>query len=476
MKLRAACVLVVGTASGMSLAQGIDTLWTTNCSLCHGKLGQGGGVAAKSLLGDAMLDQNLDRRFFDAIKGGNPNQGMPTFGKTMSDEQIWGLVVYVRELQTQDYRNRIGSPKPEAGVYTSRHASFHVETVADTGMVVPWAMDFMPDGAVLITERAGGLRILRDGKLSEPIPGTPTVRNKGQGGLMEVALHPNFKDNGWIYLAYTDEIQSEDRSLGMTKIVRGKLKDGAWTQQETVFQAKPEHYLPTDIHFGCRIAFDPDDPTTLFFSIGERGMAPMAQDKSRPNGKIHRIRDDGSIPSSNPFVPDSTAYGSIWSYGHRNPQGLVFDLDRQLWDTEHGPRGGDELNRIEQGDNYGWPIVSFGINYNGSPLKTPWSAKAPDGADIRMPAYRWLPSIGACGLDVVRGPAFPAWKGDLLAGGLSGSNVDRIRVKDGAMVEREELLHGLGRVRDISVAPDGTIYIALNDPDKIIRLTPVDTR
>ena len=161
----------------------------------------------------------------------------------------------------------------------------------------------------------------------------------------------------------------------------------------------------------------------------------------------------------------------MWSYGHRNPQGLSFDLQGNLWDTEHAPRGGDELNLIQKGANYGWPIVSFGINYNGSPHEVPWPK---EGQDIAMPAFRWLPSTGAAGLTVVNGSKFPQWKGDLIAGGLVGQNVDRIRVKDGKMVEREELVFGMGRVRDVALGPDGFIYVVFNQPDKIARLVPVN--
>jgi glucose/arabinose dehydrogenase len=195
----------------------------------------------------------------------------------------------------------------------------------------------------------------------------------------------------------------------------------------------------------------------------------LAQDLSEPNGKVYRVREDGSVPQDNPFVNTPNAIPSIWSYGHRNPQGLVMDLNGQLWDTEHGPRGGDELNRVQKGANYGWPLVSFSINYNDQPLTTPWPT--PD-QKITLPVYRWLPSIGACGLDMVAGSAFPKWKGDLMAGGLSGTNVDRIRVKGDTLVEREEIMHGMGRVRDVRTGPDGMVYVVLNQPDKVVRIAP----
>jgi glucose/arabinose dehydrogenase/cytochrome c5 len=574
---RSACAII--TVSGLmgavpsALAQRgggstAEALWTKSCLQCHGEKGLGGPLGTPSLLDEAHFDPSLDRRFFDQIKNGKIEAGMPPFGEVLSDEQMWSLVVHVRELQAQDRRKRVGSisRKPdENGLIRTQHHRYRIQTVIgakDTGpdgqgLSVPWSVEFVPvskgesggvgggvGGLMLVANRNGDLRVhstgLAGGTLSAPLAGTPKVRNRGQGGLMDIALHPKFEKNGWIYLAYSDGLDRDGKNQGMTKIVRGKIgvlgENGPvqWKEQQTIFEAKPEHYVPTDLHFGCRIVFDPADPTILFFGIGERGLMDMAQDLTRPNGKIHRVRDDGTIPEDNPFNDQASIeagiYPSIWSFGHRNPQGLVFDLHGQLWDTEHGPRGGDELNAIEKGRNYGWPVVSFGINYSDAPFRSPFVdvgdapallgklAKPGSGADeknvgmrmpgaseaervkaIVMPIDRWLPSVGVCGLDVVRIPdpkvnenaragtkgdrvfkeapgAFVAWEGDLIAGGLSGSSVDRFRVgkaESGSgwtVAEREEIVHGLGRVRDVVCAPDGTIYVVLNDPDSVIRL------
>jgi glucose/arabinose dehydrogenase len=293
----------------------------------------------------------------------------------------------------------------------------------------------------------------------------------GQGGLMEVTVHPNYRENGWIYLALSDP--AKNGRGAMTKIVRGKLRvEGSktqWTSQETIFEAAQEFYNGAGIHFGSRIVFD--GKGHVFFVVGERGGNMLAQELGNPFGKIYRLNDDGSQPADNPFVGKGSAkhVGAIWSLGHRNPQGLAMDLKGNLWDTEHGPRGGDEVNRIQKGANYGWPVIALSINYNDAPFKTPWP-KA--GQNLTVPVARWLPSTGACGLDVAKGAAFPKWNGDLLAGGLVGQNLDRIRVSGDKLIEREELLHGMGRIRDVSVAADGKVYIALNEPDKIIRLVP----
>jgi len=457
--------------------QGAQRLWAANCQSCHGENGQGGGAGTRTLLTDDLFDQQHDKRFFDAIKNGLPEHGMDAFGQTNSEADCWALVVHLRELQAKERRTRLGSPKPAAGVFTSQRHKFKIETVIDTkqGLQTPWSVDFLPDGRMLVADRPGTLRIFDNQKLGSPILSMPRVRNRGQGGLMDVAPHPRFTDNGWIYLSFSDELEKGSRNLGFTKVVRGRIKDGTWTDQETIYQAKPEHYSGGDVHFGCRLVFQGppvESKYLLYFCIGERGRMETSPDLARPNGKVHRVWDDGQVPSDNPFVQTESALPTIWSYGHRNHQGLAFDLEGRLWDTEHGPRGGDEINLVEKRRNYGWPEVCFGINYNDAPFSTPW----PDqGKDIAMPVFRWLPSIGACGLDVARGPAFPEWKGDLLAGGLAGQNLDRIRVTTGdrpTLIEREELIHRMGRVRDVVCAPDGTIYVVLNDPDKVIRLVP----
>lgn len=463
------------TMAASTLAQSAEQLWQNNCMNCHGQRGQGGGAGTSSLLTPDKFGAELDKPFFDAIKNGVKDQGMEPFGTTMSDPQIWALVVHIRELQERHRRQTEPGLKANDGVYTTQHHSYRIETVVDKGLSVPWCVDWLPDGAMLIANRGGSLNVFEKGALSRPIAGTPKVRSRGQGGLMEVALHPDYAKNGWIYLAYSDGSQPGGRGDGMTKVVRGKIKNegGAWswTDEQTIFQAKPEHYTSGDLHFGCRIVFD--GKGHVFFCIGERGRAPLAQDLSRPNGKVHRLNEDGSVPADNPFVGKDGAMPSVWSYGHRNPQGLVMDLEGRLWTTEHGPRGGDELNLVEKGANYGWPTVSYGMNYSGAPLVTPW----PSGKDanITMPVMRWMPSIAACGLDVVQGEMFPKWKGDLVAGGLAGQTVERLRVGKNeagelAVIEREEIVYGMGRVRDVRVGPDGAVYVVLNDPDEVVRL------
>lgn len=451
-------------------AVNVTRLYNDTCSKCHGMNGEGGGGGTRSVLTKEKYDQRYDQIFFDAIKKGVPEGGMDAYGPTMSDPEIWALVVHMRELQGKALREQFGDPKAVKGVYASQRHPFQIETVIDSGLTTPWAIDWLPDGRMLVTNRPGSISVVKDGKIESTIEGLPKSIELGQGGMMDLTVHPNYAKNGWIYLAFSDPSESNPRHA-MTKIVRGKLKfegsQAKWVSEQKIFQVDQKFYTGAGFHFGSRIVFD--GKGYVYFVVGERGGNMLAQQVTNPFGKIYRLKEDGTVPTDNPFSTNPDAIPGIWSLGHRNPQGLAFDLQGNLWDTEHGPRGGDEVNRIQKGANYGWPVVAFSINYNDSPFVTPW----PKPEDhITQPVFRWLPSIGASGLDVAHGPAFPDWKGDLLAGGLSGANLDRIRIKDDKVVEREELVHGMGRVREVSVAKDGTIYVALNQPDKIIRLIP----
>ncbi|HRK32659.1 MAG TPA: PQQ-dependent sugar dehydrogenase, partial [Tepidisphaeraceae bacterium] len=268
-------MLAVAVLTPVARAQnaGVEQLYSNNCMSCHGNRGQGGGAGTRTLLTDELFKQEHDRRFFDAIKQGLPDSGMEAFGETLDDAQVWGLVGYIRELQYRAYRARVGSLRPDGtGVFQTQHHAYRVEKVIERGLDTPWSVDFLPDGRMLVADRPGELRIHSTGKpggaLSKPIVGTPKVRNQGQGGLMEVTVHPDYSRNGWIYLAYSHAIDGN----GMTRIVRGKLSEAAgglkWTDEQVIFQARPEHYSRGDLHFGCRIVFDPNDPSILFFCIG----------------------------------------------------------------------------------------------------------------------------------------------------------------------------------------------------------------
>ncbi|MEI7985301.1 MAG: PQQ-dependent sugar dehydrogenase [Armatimonadota bacterium] len=450
----------------------ITNLYNDTCAKCHGNNAQGGGGGTKSLLTVDKFDQKWDKPFFDATRNGVPDAGMEGYGQTMSDEEIWALVVHIRELQNKAVRG-MTAPKPVDDVYTSQYYKYKVETVLkeDRELKTPWSMDWLPDGKMLVNFRPGIMCVVENGVNLGRVEGLPESTELGQGGLMEVAVHPNYKKNGWIYLSIADP-KNGDRRNAFTKIVRGKISfEGSkmtWSDDKVIFKMTDDNYTGAGQHFGGKIVFD--GKGHIFFSTGERGNGPLAQRLDKPNGKIWRLNEDGSIPSDNPFVNTPNALPGIWTYGQRNPQGLAMDSNGDLWDTEHAPRGGDEVNHIIKGSNYGWPVISYGINYNDSSASVPWPS--PD-QKMKMSVYRWLPSTGASGLKIAKGSAFAKWKDDLIAGGLAGQNIDRIRIKNDKVVEKETLIWGMGRVRDLAFGPDGNLYVALNEPDRIVRLVPV---
>ncbi len=302
-------------------------------------------------------------------------------------------------------------------VHNSALYGFKVVTVVD-GLVNPWSIAWLPNGDMLVTERPGRLRIVRGGKLlPDAVPGVPAVRVVGQGGLQDVVVHPSFAQNHLVYLSFAKP--NADGSQGTTTVVRGRFENDKLNDVQQIFEAAP--YAGTPGHYGARMVFD--GKGHLFLSSGDR-MAPpagdlehhSAQDLSHHHGKILRLNEDGSVPSDNPFVGKPNARPEIWSYGHRNPQGLVYDAATDsLWETEHGPQGGDEINFVKPGMNYGWPVITYGMNYGSG---TDIGTRAHDG--MVQPAAFWVPSIAPSGLMIYTGDKFPLWKGNAFAGGMSG--------------------------------------------------------
>lgn len=351
---------------------------------------------------------------------------------------------------------------PPVGEVPSLESQVNVEVWLED-LNEPWGMTFLDADTILVTEKSGALLSIKNGVRTE-IANVPEVNDGGQGGLLDVTLDPNWPTEDWVYLSYSYP-KTPGAKESMTKVIRAKIKDNALVDEQTLFEARAEDYVNTRFHFGSRIAFDAAGH--LYFSIGDRGKMGDAQKLDKPNGKIHRINRDGSIPADNPFVDTDGAYASIFSYGNRNPQGVIVHPDSDVvWATEHGPKGGDELNAIQPGVNYGWPEISYGINYNGTVL-TEFTKKP----GMAQPIQQWTPSIAVCGLDVYTGDLFPQWKGRLLAGALAYETVRLIDV-DGMDVKSEySILNGEGRVRDVTTGPDGAIYVAVTD--SILRLTPI---
>jgi len=375
------------------------------------------------------------------------------------------MVIYIREQAARAAREKTTFNKPAANVVvTSEKATFRLETVAE-GVTAPWGIDFLPDGRILVTEKAGKLRIIEKGKLlPEPVTGIPAVLDKGQGGLLDVGVHPDYAKNGWIYLSFSDP--GPDGSA-MTKIVRGKLKGNAFVDVQDIFKAPTDLYLVGPNHFGDRIVFDRKGH--IYFSIGERGQGAHAQELNRPNGKVHRLNEDGTVPKDNPFVGQPAAMASIYTYGNRNPQGLTLNAATGVvWEVEHGPRGGDELNIIRPGRNYGWPIITYGMNYNG----TPWEGGITAKEGMEQPVTYWTPSLAVSSLAFYAGDKFPHWKGNILLGSLAFQELRRLELTADKVTHQEVLFKDVGRLRDMIVGPDGYVYVAFNQPDRIARLVP----
>lgn len=356
----------------------------------------------------------------------------------------------------------------QGDVVETAAAKFRVETVAD-GMTNPWAIAKLPDGRFLITERPGRLRIVENGKLlPDPVEGIPEVWAKGQGGLLDVAIHPDYAKNGWIYLSFSKPLPKG----ALTSVIRGRLKDNKLVDQETIFDPPADEATGAGVHFGCKLTFDKEGH--LFFSIGDRGDVTNptnnAQRVDNVKGKIHRVMDDGSIPADNPYANTPGARPTIWCHGNRNPQGLIYDLPSGiLWETEHGPRGGDELNIIRKGRNYGWPTITYGINYSGTPITDHASQEG-----MEQPITYWTPSLGASGLTVYHGDKFPQWEGNIFAGALALTKIVRVKLDGQKVAEQEDILKGTGRIRDLRVFDDGYLYVVYDNPGKVVRLVPAN--
>ena len=440
--------------------------YATLCATCHGKNLE--GAQAQSMLDDVWIAGGDDESLAKSIRNGFPEKGMPPWSAAIPEKEIRAMVIYINEQRAAFKRGQMQFIKPADSVTAkSQLHDYQVNTWVG-GLKEPWGLAFLSPTQAIVTEKRGHAYLIDKDKIAaRPIIGIPLVDTGGQAGLYDVVPHPDFAKNGWVYFAFSDpQKNSAGEAVSMTRIVRGKIsKDGAFTDQETVYQARPEHYTKAGgVHFGGRIAFD--KAGYLYFAIGERGGKMVAQDLALPIGKIHRIHDDGRIPADNPFVNDAKAVRSIWSSGHRNPQGLaVSPVTDQIFDAEHGPRGGDELNLVEKGKNYGWPVITYGMEYDGS---TASEMTAKPG--MEQPLTYWTPSLAVCGINFYTGDRFPKWKNQLFLASLAAQELRRIEVKDGKVVAQEIIFKDLGRIRHVIGGPDGALYALL--PERIAKITP----
>ena len=447
-------------------------LFVEQCSGCHGTDLAGG--RAPSLFTEQWLASTTDERIANAIRNGVPNTPMAPF-KSLSDEQIWQLTQYMRTQSGVLKTRPAFVVNLDGAVVKSEKQTVRMEVVAKD-LDTPWGIAFLPDGRMLVTERTvggGQLRVVEKGVLLPPVKGTPRVHVQQDAGMFDVQVHPRYAENGWIYLSYAELLpgytppaaaaagaggRGGATAPSMTAIVRGRLKNNEWVDQQFIYHAPPAIYTTDGSHFGSRFIFGREGH--LFYSIGDRGVMQNAQDLSSPLGKIHRVNDDGTIPRDNPFVKTPNAVASIWSYGHRNPQGLAWDPKTgKLWESEHGPQGGDEINVIEKGHNYGWGVITMGVD----PRVT---ERTHEG--MEQPIVYYTPTIAPSGMTFYTDSKYPQWKNSLFVSSLGGQQLRRLEIDGDKVTHQEQVFNQFGRVHDVIVGPDGYLYVTLQLPGQVL--------
>jgi aldose sugar dehydrogenase len=443
-------------------------VYDQRCAACHGRNLEGG--AAGSLLDDVWKFGGDDAHLVETIREGRKGTPMVAFKDLLTEQQIWELVLLIRREAAEAKVHPPTIVDPDGEVVRSEKQAFRIEVVA-RDLETPWGIAFLPDGRMLVTERPGRLRIVEKGRLlAEPVAGTPKTWAVQDGGLLDVEVHPRYAENGWIYLSYAAPGPSD---TSMTAIVRGRIREHAWVDEQAIYAPPPELFGPENYHYGSRFLFDRQGK--LVYSIGDRGRPKTAQDLGSPLGKVHRVNDDGTVPSDNPFVGREGAVPTIWTYGHRNSQGFAIDLRTGLlWESEHGPTGGDELNVLDAGHNYGWPVISHG-------LEPGIAGTTHEG--MEAPIVAWNPTIAPSGIHFYEGTRYARWRNDLFVAGLGGTALRRLEV-DGRRVTRQEVLFDrYGRVRDVVTGPDGLLYVLLqlpgarlfsSTPGVVVRLVPIE--
>lgn len=425
-------------------------IFLENCASCHGEEMAGEGSVGSLIDGEWQFGDS-DVAIADVVRRGRKLLGMPGFDDKLSTSEIRSLVILIRESeQLTKLPVVVDRTKITNTVFTTQHHNFKLELVAERAGTL-WGLDVLPGGSLLATQQNGKLWQFKDAKIIGPIINTPKVLFAWQGGLLDVKVHPDYEKNGWIYLSYV--ASSNDGS--MTHVVRGRLKDGRWQDQETIFSVPSHFHSNTGHHYGSRIVLDKG---YIFISVGDRGNRQAAQDLSQPVGKIHRLFDDGRVPQDNPFISQKGSYSSIWTLGHRNPQGMDFNSQtKTIWASEHGPRGGDEVNLILRKRNYGWPVLTSGMNYDGSPISANTT-----GDGYQDPKKSWTPSISPGGIKFYHGKQFPHWKNNLFVGAMGAQELHRLDIVDKKIRKDEVIFKGLGRVRDVASDVDGNLLVLIN--------------
>ncbi len=446
-----------------------EKAYADNCSGCHGTDQAGGRGPA--LFNPALLKGRTDEALHATITNGVTGGEMPSFKGILTDDQIYQVIAYLRAHSDEVSPKPAFVPDPTDKVIRTPKQAVRLHVVA-RGLEVPWALAFLPDGRMLVTERAGRLRIIdaKGNLLPDPVAGTPKVWERQDSGLLDVAVHPDYRKNGWIYLSYADvapgHVVTEEEANPppgkfpapapptMTVWIRGRIKDNRWVDTQEIYRAPNAIYSASGAHYGSRFLFD--GKGHVFIAMGERGNKDNAQKLDTPLGKILRFNDDGTIPKDNPFVNTPGAMPAIWAYGNRNPEGLAWDPGTGLlWESENGPIGGDEINIIEKGKNYGWGVISMGIERGITERARP---------GMEQPIVYYTPSQAPSGIAFYHGTRYPGWDNSLFVAFLVGQQLRRLEIKGRQVVAQETIFEQFGRTRDVRVGPDGLLYALIQQP------------
>lgn len=480
--------LGVPMASAFGMGDATDS-YDRNCASCHGTDLAGG--RGPSLFNPALLAERSDAQLHAAILDGFPASGMPAFRSLLAEDQIDRLLVYLRVRSGRLAEAAPAVRDPTNLVIHSRRQTFRIEVVA-AGIDTPWGQAFLPDGRLLVTERPGKIRIVdpqMPGSVPQTVTGTPVPWVRQDGGFFDIAVGGD-PANPWVYLSYAEVLPGYSQALpapgplteggpqlppAMTRIVRGQINaSGQWINQQDIFRGPDSMYTPSVIHYGSR--FLVDGAGHIFYTLGDRGDMTHSQRLDSPLGKIHRVNLDGSAPGDNPFVDTPGAIPTIWSIGNRNVQGLSYDpRTGLLWESEHGPTGGDEINIIEQGHNYGWGVATMGLQ-PGITMQR--------GEGMDDPIRYYTPSIGPSGITFNTGDKYPGWSNNLFVTALTGQKLIRYQIDGRAITEEEILWDQYGRTRAVNMGPDGLLYVLLQNatgspvgtgastPGMVLRLVP----
>lgn len=451
------------------IAQEGAKIYQTYCMGCHGP-GLKGTAAGSSLLGENLKHGNDKSSIAKIISKGVPNTTMIGWGNVISQAETEALADYII-IQRKAPQSQV---KEKNLTFNTQDYTLNIEKLVTDGMDAPWALEFVDSNRALISGNKGEFYWVVNGKLdSKKITGLPFVYGSDMfGGMMDLALDPNYKENGWVYFAFSHNPKNtvDKTSPAMTKVVRGKIKDDRWMEEQTLFLAPDSILVSGGMRWGSRLLFDIDG--YLYFTIGDMQQSIQSginpQLPYRAEGKIFRINSDGSIPADNPFYGQTATLQGIYAWGTRNVQGMAqHPVSGKIYFTDHGPRGGDEVNLLKKAGNYGWPVITYGVNYDGSPI-----TELREKEGMEQPVTYYDPSIAICAAEFVQSNLFPKWGNQLLITALKDQEIRRLVLQGDQISSQEVILKGLGRVRDVKIGPDGAIYVITNSPDALLRITP----